>query len=164
MAGKLHGNAGEVWASAREIRRIFGIADKTLADRSVARRQGDGRVEFELSDFWSKCANLVVSKLRDSGLGASLEDVEALKVEKLAEEIRKLRIENDLKDGTLVLAEDVEATYSRAIRAICDELDGVITAIKIAHPDVAQSVLAVVSDKLAEARHKAARLDFGSLE
>jgi hypothetical protein len=154
MAEKLHGIADAVWLSGRAIRRIFGIADKTLADRSVLTRQGDGRIEYELSDFWTRCANLVVTKMRDTGLGMALKDVESLKAEKLAQEIRKLTIENDLKDGTVVLAEGVEIAYGKSIRAICDELDGAITAIKIAIPDVSQAVLSTVVDKFAEARQQ----------
>ena len=156
MADKLHGNAEPVWLHARAIRRIFGIADKTLADRSVANRQGDGRIEFELADFWARCANLVVQKMRDTGLGASLEDSEALKAEKLAEEVRKLRIQNDEAEGLLIRASDVERVWGRKARAMCDELDAMVSRVKMARPDIPQDVLAVIADCLAAARNKAA--------
>lgn len=160
------GNAGAVesfWATAAQIARVWGIQINTLKDRGVVSREdpeyGD-RLQFELADFWLKCRDLMQKRMADLG---EL-DVELLKAEEVRERIRKLRIENDLKDGTVVLAEDVEVTYGKSIRAICDELDGVITAIKIAIPDVSQAVLSTVADKLSEARRKAARIDFGSLE
>ena len=145
------------WAS----RSILGIQQVTLDGRGVKNRKGRRGVEYDLADIWAKCSDLIFQNLRQTH--SSLEDMESLKAEKLAQEIRKLTIDNDARDGTLVLAQDVEVTYSRSIKAIADELDGVITAIKIAIPDVPQAVLATVADKLAEARRKAARIDFGSL-
>lgn len=158
MAGKIHGNAGEVWCSARELRRIFGVADKTLTDRSVNSRKGAGRVEFELADFWNKCANLVWSKARESGLGASLEDAEGLKVEKLAEEVRKLRLGNDEIDGLLVRADEVESTYNRGVKAMADVLDSMVSRVKMRCPTLDQAALAEIQECLTEARRKAARV------
>jgi phage terminase Nu1 subunit (DNA packaging protein) len=159
MAEKLHGNAGEVWCSGREIRRIFGIADKTLADRGVRTRKsdgGEGRTEYELADFWAKCVNLVVTKLGQTGLGAAMEDAECLKTEKLGEEVRKLRIQNDEAEGLLIRTSDVEHAWGRKARAMCDELDAMVSRVKVARPDVPQDVLAVIADCLATARNKAA--------
>lgn len=148
----------EIWMPSAAIRRIFKVADKTLHDRGVRHREGDNRLEFDLADFWIKCADLVFKK---HGAEASIGG-DDMKAEKLAEEVRKLRIANDESEGLLVRADEVEQVYSRGIKAMADELDSVASRVKMTLPNVDQSVLAVVSDILSEARRKAARVEFGN--
>ena len=154
--GGAHGNARLCWVGVAQIERVFGVSVNSLKGRDVRSRTTGSRTEFELADFWSKCRDLVYKRMHADGQGSA----EDLKSEKLAEEIRKIRIANDQAEGLLVRADEVEAVFSRAIKAMADELDAVVSRVKMAAPDIPQSALAVIAESLAAARRKAARIEF----
>lgn len=85
--------------------------------------------------------------------------MEELQLIKLREETRKLKIDNDTKEGVLVFATDVEITYTKGIKAACDVLDSVPSMVKMEHPNISPAVLDTIARALAEARNKAA--DYG---
>lgn len=149
--------------TAKAIIRVFGIANRTLDDRAVEYKVSGKRRLYNTDDLVAKCGDRILSHLaaRD---GKEITDASTdLKETKLSEEIRKLKIANDEAEGLLVSAADVEAVFSRSVRAMADELDAVVSRVKMANPDMPQSALAVISEQLDAARRKASRLEFDDL-
>jgi len=147
----------EHWLPARAFENALSLQLKAMRGRGVAERDGEGgRVEFEFYSAMSRCRDLIDRRAQASSDGAQFDDAETLKNEKLREEIRKLSLVNDEAEGLLIKASDVEHVWGRKVRAMCDELDAMVSRVKMACPDIPQAVLAVIGDQLAAARNKAA--------
>ena len=160
MAGKSHSGTIELfWLPMAAIDRVFRVQPNMLESRGVKKRQGDERLEYELADFWANCRDLVYKRLSEGVDG----DEADLKLAKLREEVRKLQIDNDARDAILVPSADVEAAFSRSIKAMADELDATVSRVKMACPDIPQAALAVLKEQLDASRRKASRLDFKGL-
>lgn len=143
----------KVGVSTRYIRQVFGVSDDAVRARGLRPVGG----KYDLEEFWRACRELICEKFLkevDSASDGNLESA-TLKVEKLAQEVRKLSIENDMKVGLLVPAEDVAETYSSGLKAMCDVLDAIPSRLKMQVPDISQAVLDAVNTELAEARNKA---------
>ncbi len=152
--------AEELWAGVALIQRVFGVFPKSLSDNGCVSRRVGKRLEYEIADVWKNCRHLIYKRLQEELSSGSSYDDGDMKYEKLREEVRKLRILNDQAEGLLVSAVDVEATFSRAIKAMGDELDSIPSRVKMAVPDIDQSALAAILDCLTASRRKASRLDY----
>lgn len=151
-------HAEKIWIGSGAMRRIFGVEPNVLVKRGVETRNTEGRVEHELADFYQKCDDLLFKRLGAKFVTSSGDGEFDMKSEKLAEEVRKLKLANDLTDGSLVVREEVERAYSRGMKAVADVLDGTVSQVKMRLPDVQQAVLAVIDDVMIEVRRKAARI------
>lgn len=142
-------------------KRVFGIQKKNLSDRMVKeRRSADGNIVYELDEIFERCGDLVLNRLRERFSTSDGDSLEELKLIKLREEVRKLRIDNDTQEGLFVRASDVEQQYTQGIKALCDVLDSIPSMVKMENPDVSPAVLDTVAKCVAEGRNKA--VDCGS--
>ena len=157
-----HKSSLEKYATLAEIKRILGLQSLNLDQRDVERTYDGHKKQYVVADVWRKCGDLISKK--NLGVRAeSFEDADDLKTEKLAEEVRKLRIANNEAEGLLVRSDEVRIAYDRAFKAMADELDSMVSRVKVACPDIPQSALAAISDQLTTARNRAADIDFGAL-
>ena len=143
-----------VFLGPRLIAKIFGVSAPTLKAKGLKSTKG----KYDLAEFWRVCREHVREKMNrdiEEALGGDLTAVE-LKVQKTTEEVRKLKIENDLKEGILIPADEAMIEWSRQLKAICDVLDGIPSLVKMENPDISQSVLDSVQRSVISARKKAA--------
>lgn len=141
-------------------KRVFGLQKKNLADRNVEEQKTKkGTLAYELEEIFERCGELILHNLRDRFTTSDGDTLEELQLIKLREEARKLKIDNDTKEGVLVLSTDVEITYTKGIKAACDVLDSIPSMVKMEHPNISPAVLDTIARCLAEARNKAA--DYG---
>lgn len=137
-------------------KRVFGIQKKNLSDRKVqAQHSEDGNLAYDLEEIVERCGELLLARLRERFSTADGDSLDELKVIKLQEEVRKLRIDNDTQEGVLVYASDVEQRYAKGIRAVCDVLDAIPSMVKMENPSVSPAVLDTVAKCVSEARNKA---------
>lgn len=142
-------------------KRVFGLQKKNLLDRNVKEiHSNDGNLVYELDEIFERCGELIFSRLRERFSTIDGDNLDELKIIKLREEARKLKIDNDTQEGLLVRASDVEQEYTKGIKALCDVLDSIPSRVKIENPNVSPAVLDTVAKCVAEARNKAA--DYGS--
>lgn len=145
--------ATPVMIGARQSYSILGIHSKTLKTRGVKSKSG----KYDLAEIMENCGDLIFNRLADKYAPINEDELTpaGLKALKTGEEIRKLKIDNDVKEGILVPADDVAETYSVGIRAMCDVLDGVPSRVKMKFPDVKPALLDAINQELTEARNKA---------
>lgn len=138
----------------RHIYAIFNVSRDALKNRGLQPENG----KYDLAEVWTACKSLINEKY-NRALAAELEEDERsyddLRRLKILEETRRLKIENDLKEGFLVPSDEVAETYSVGIKAMCDVLDGIPSRLKMKFPDISQAVLDAVNLELAESRNKA---------
>lgn len=150
----------QVWFTATIFRRWFGLQVNNLQQRSVTTKSGpNGSTLYDADEVITKCGDLIHKRFSEKYRTSGGVDIETIKAEVEQEKLRKLRIENDEREGNLVSALDVEQTYTRSMRAVCDVLDSLPSRVKMANPDVSQAVLDTVNTCLIEVRNKAAALD-----
>lgn len=138
-----------------QIYQIFNVSRDALKTRGLKSVNG----KYDLQDFWKACRDLIRDKMNSelsSNLDDSQDDINELKRMKTLEEVRKLKIENDIKEGILVPGELVAEQYSIGIKAMCDVLDAMPSRVKMRFPDISQPILDAINVELAEARNKAA--------
>lgn len=141
-------------------KRVFGIQKKNLSDRRVKElHSADGGLVYELDEIFERCGELIFNRLRERFSTIEGDSLDELKVIKLREEARKLKIDNDTQEGLLVRASDVEQQYTKGIKALCDVLDSIPSMVKMENPNVSPAVLDTVAKCVAEARNKA--VDYG---
>lgn len=137
-------------------KRVLGIQKKNLSDRKVKEiKSADGNLVYDLDEIFERCGELVFNHLRERFTTADGDSFDELKLIKLREEARKLKIDNDTQEGLLVRASDVEQQYTKGIKAVCDVLDSIPSMVKMETPSVSPSVLDTVAKCVAEARNKA---------
>lgn len=141
-------------------KRVFGLQKKNLLDRNVKEiHSTDGNLVYELDEIFERCGELIFSRLQERFSTIDGDNLDKLKIIKLREEARKLKIDNDTQEGLLVRASDVEQEYTKGIKALCDVLDSIPSMVKIENPNVSPAVLDTVAKCVAEARNKA--VDYG---
>lgn len=141
-------------------KRVFGLQKKNLQDRNVKELHStDGNLVYDLDAIFEQCGDLVLQRLRDRFSTIDGDNLDELKMIKLREEARKLKIDNDTQEGLLVRASDVEMQYTKGIKALCDVLDSIPSMVKMENPNVSPAVLDTVAKCVAEARNKA--VDYG---
>lgn len=149
------------WAEPAFFEVVFDIHRNSLKDREVERRDVDGRDEYEIGDFYRKCADLLLKRmLAADGMDADNETgltPAQLKSAKTREEVRRLRLQNDAEEKLFVRKTDVLPTYMRGMKKIVEKLDRIPTRIKMKAPDISSAILAVITDCIAEARNEAAK-------
>ena len=149
------------WSTAAFYERTFGILPKALKSRNVTPRVNGEVIEYEVSDFYEKCGDLLYKRLAvkyDKGAGDGADATPGqLKNALLVEQVRKLRLSNDEEERRLVSRDEVLPLYTRGMRAVVDKLDRIPTRIKIQAPDIPAAILTVVTECIAEARNEAAR-------
>lgn len=151
------------WAEPAFFESVFDIHRNTLKDREVEKREGERGDEYEVGDFYRKCADLILKRL----LSASDADADEetgltngqLKAAKLREEVRKLRLSNDVEERELVPRAEVLPLYIRGMKRVAEKLDRIPLRIKMKAPDIAPAVLSVITDTITEARNEAAKDD-----
>lgn len=138
------------------LKRVFGIQAKNLSDRNVSPINAAAKtLEYDLDEVVSGCYDLIFNNISKK-YGTDDTDLAEMKKQKLIEEIRKLKIENDAKEAVLVPASDVMETYTKGIRALCDVLDSLPSRVKMENPDILPSALDSINRCLAELRNAAA--------
>ena len=146
------------WAVAGFFESIFDIHRNTLRRREVLTRDGADGEEYEVGDFYRKCADLIAKRLTETATAPGMQTASgALKDEKLREEVRKLRMQNDIEERNLVPREEVLPLYVRAMRPVVEKLDRIPLRVKMKAPDVPSAILAVITECVAEARNEAAK-------
>lgn len=141
-------------------KRVFGIQKKNLSDRGVKELHSvDGNLVYDLDDIFKRCGELIFNHLKERFSTIEGDSLDELKLIKLREEARKLKIDNDTQEGLLVRASDVEQQYTKGIKALCDVLDSIPSMVKMENPNVSPAVLDTVAKCVAEARNKA--VDYG---
>jgi len=133
--------------TARQAEEVFGLHHTTMKGRDCEVTRIDDADNYLVADVLDKCFDLIAEKRSDAAVD--------LKAEKTAQEIRKLKIENDMKEGVLVLAADVEEGYLRRAREVVDVLDTMLMEIKKRDPDIPQSTLDTVNIVMTEVRNRA---------
>lgn len=139
-------------------KRVLGIQKKNLDDRHVKAKEiksSSGNLVYDLDEIFERCGELILNNLRERFSTADGDSLDELKLIKLKEETRKLKIDNDTQEGLLVRASDVEQQYTKGIKAVCDVLDSIPSMVKMETPSVSPSVLDTVAKCVAEARNKA---------
>lgn len=148
----------QVWKNITVIRRWFDLQMANMDQRGVRSRPGpNNTTEYCVDDVIEKCGDLIMKRFTPRDVRRENHKIKELL---LAEQIRKLKIANDEAEGILVSAFDVEQSYTRSIRAICDVLDSLPSRIKMEHPDVSQSHLDAINQALIAVRNEAAALNF----
>lgn len=134
--------------------RLFGIQREHLKAAGVEPYSG---TSYDLNQVLLGCDHIAAKflALGADETGAPRKSAQALKTEKTEQEVRKLTIENDLREGRLVKVDDVVKTYSRNIKAMTDRLDAIPSRVKVACPDISQSVLDEIRNVLTAARNAA---------
>lgn len=127
---------------------VFGIHHTTAEGRGVLSKVIDGSKCFLVSELITKCNDLLIANISDKSSD--------LKAEKTKQEVRKLKIDNDFKEGILVDAIEVEAEFTNRCRAMVGILDGLVSEVKIKNPDVPQAVLASINETLNRLRNEVA--------
>ena len=143
----------------------FGVVAKTLKNRGVNSRRSNLGMEYDIQHFVKTCPDLIIaklSKLEEQGIQNS--SIGALKTEKMREDVRKIKLQNDYEEGKLVKAEDVKSAYARGMRSVCDVLDAIPSRVKMNAPDIPPSALATIQDTLIEVRNNASTLTFNGQE
>lgn len=153
MAGRA-ANRSIVFVS--ELRRLFDLQLANFTQRKVETFKHDGSKACYLDEFLEKCSDLVAGRYQERALEATGKTLDQLKALESEQRIRKLTIENDEREGRLVDAAEVKIAYGKKITAMNAELDGAVSQIKMKHPDIPQSVLAMIEDCLIDARNAAA--------
>lgn len=124
---------------------------------------------YDLNDVLRGCDHIAATFLNKStGVtdeSGNVKTAAQLKSDKTAQEVRKLTIENDLREGRLVKAEDVQREYAKSLKALASRLDAIPSRVKIALPDIPQQALEEIGRVLIEARNSACDgLDQDALE
>ena len=135
----------------REISAVFGIQHKSLKSRGLSPVDG----KYNLVEVYDKCKDLLFERQMRAIEDASDMDLAELKAQKTYEEVRKLKIENDISAGVLVYADDVAQIYDRGLRAMCDVLDAMPSRIKMQNPSIPQSLLDQINQELIKSRNMA---------
>ena len=136
-----------LFLSFHQSQQQLGIGNQTLTGRGCTVHVVDGTKSFLMSDILAKAPDLLAAKFSP--------DFEELKIEKTAQEVRKLRIENDEKEGALVPASDVDSAFQRRSREVVEILETLPAELLAADPDMPESVLSVINEGLAEIKSKA---------
>lgn len=152
-----------IWAGAAFFEAVFDVHRNTLIDRMVAKEETEDGVKYEVGDFYKKCADLILKRLLAAS-EADADDVTGLtagqlKAAKLSEEVRKLRLANDVEERELVPRSEVLPLYMRGMKRVAEKLDRIPLKIKMKAPDIQPAILTVISDAIAEARNEAAKDD-----
>lgn len=150
------------WAPASFFEAVFDISRNTLKDREVNKNTDeDHGDQYEVGDFYAKCADLILKRLlaenaAEATEGGTLTGAQ-LKSAKTREEVRKLRLANDVEEKLLVSRAEVLPLYMRGMKRVAEKLDRIPTRIKMKAPDISPAIMAVVTDCVAEARNEAAK-------
>jgi len=136
--------------------RCFGIQSNHLKSRGVDPTIIDNVKQYDVDLVTSKCADLIVKHLTADDAGSEGRSLNQLKRDETEQRVRKLKIENDTREGSLVDVNEMKMAFGRKIRAVNDILDGIPTRVKMEVPDVSQAVLEVVQRCVTELRNKAA--------
>lgn len=149
----------QVWLEQGHYRRWFGMDANTFRRRGI-KSQPDPDTKkalFNFDEVLEACGEIILASLERSvgsaSDGSSLSDLKTMKLE---EEVRKLRINNDQEEGSLVPVHQVAMSYAKGIRVICDKLDTLPSRVKMEHPEIAQSVLDSINQLLIEVRNSSA--------
>ena len=136
--------------------RCFGLQSKNLSDRNVEYHIIDKVKQYCLDEVVEKCGDLIVNKLKPLHTTEAGRTVQQLKADEQFEKVRKIKMDNDLREGSLVDVNEMKLAFGRKIRAVNDILDGIPTRVKMEAPDTSQAVLEVVQRCVTEIRNKAA--------
>lgn len=129
----------------------------TLKDRGVTDQSTQGQpLCYYFTEVMEKCGDLIYYNLKSKYCNDDGIDNGDLKKEKLREEIRKLKLDNDVNEGVLVPASDVSMTYTKGIRSICDVLDALPSRVKMENPNITPATLDSINRCLIEVRNKSA--------
>ena len=160
----------ETWLPITQIKRWYKIQASTLRSRGVRSKLNEERVTvYDMDQVWDKCSDLIYKKLHEihsiqftqkSLINQSIEETDQVPANireiKLAEEYRKLKIDNDLKEGQLVAASGIEDSYMEGMRIVCDKLDRIPFEVKMSNPDIAQSDLETIDSCIKKIRNNIA--------
>ena len=138
------------------ISRVFGLQLKNLSDRKVTEHLIDGVKQYDLEEVVEKCGDMIIDKLKPNHTAKSGQSLSQLKTEEQVEKVRRIRMDNDVREGLLVDAEEMMIAYGRKVKAVCDVLDKIPMQVKTQAPTVPQAVLSVVVKAVNDARNKAA--------
>jgi len=145
-----------IFVNITELRRLFGIQNNHIKHRDVQAHELDGKTVYSMDEVVAKCSDLIVKTLSPNDSTGKALSLSQLKTEETREKVRKLRIENDVKESHLVDVEEMMIAYGRKVKAVCDILDQIPMRIKTRAPSIPQAVLSVVVQSINEARNKAA--------
>lgn len=163
MEGMIEFRAGvpqDYFVRQRFILKYLEINGSNLDSRDVRVKEIDGIKHYSLVDIYTKCSDLIIDKMvmRRAGEDGSIEDIERLKHEKLKEDVRKLKIANDFKQGSLVEATRAVETFQNNLSPIISILGGVHYRCKIRDPNLSQQSIAIIEEEVSAARNKAVDL------
>ena len=160
----------ETWLPITQIKRWYKIQASTLRSRGVRSKLNEERITvYDMDEVWDKCSDIIYKKLHEQH---SIDSVPQrlnqpsesntnhvptnIREIKLAEEYRKLKIDNDLKEGQLVAASGIEDSYMEGMRIVCDKLDRIPFEVKMSNPDIAQSDLETIDSCIKKIRNNIA--------
>lgn len=136
--------------------RCFGLQSKNLSDRKVSSQTRSGVKQYSLDEVVEKCSDLISANLKPDTETLTGRSIGQLKADEQFEKVRKIRMDNDIREGSLVDVDEMKIAFGRKITAMNDILNGIPTRVKMESPDVSQSVLEVVQRCVTEVRNKAA--------
>lgn len=142
-------NIKELFATHRQCQDVFGIHHTTASGRGVSTIMKNGVKSFKVDEVLSKCNDLIIANISD--------ETSDLKQQKVEQEIRKLKIDNDAKEGVLVDAIEVEREFTNRCRAMVSILEGLVPQVKIKNPDIPQPVLSSINETLNKLRNEVAQ-------
>lgn len=136
--------------------RCYGIQSNHLKSRGIEPEIIDNVKQYDVDLVTKKCADLIVKYLTPDDAGTEGRSLNELKRDETEQRVRKLKIENDAREGLLVDVAEMKIAFGRKIRAMCDILDGIPTKIRVESPEISQGILEVVQRCVTEVRNKAA--------
>lgn len=142
-----------VTVSARFMRDNFGLTEAAITKHALPFIDGAAGREYDLAIMLQRCTAEVLAHFQR----ASETDGNDLKSEKLRQEIRKLKIDNDVEEGKLVDASTVQQTYTRGIKKIVSVLESIPQECKKAAPNMPTSAIAAIRDSVVRIRNLAAQ-------
>lgn len=138
------------------LRNVFNLSDKSLRDRKVTKQNEPGEpLAYDLAEVVDKCGDLIRKSLGSGNVDLD-QEMDELKRMEIQEKVRKLRIDNDVQEGLLVPASDVEKVYTRGLRSICDSLDAWVGMVSMENPEITPAVKDSMNRRLIEIRNKIA--------
>ena len=148
--------------------KMFGLTAETLLEYGVIAKRETSGMTWDIEDTVRKCPKLIMKKMTkvvkkspETKLKSSASD---LKDEKVREDIRKIKLQNDLTEGKLVRADEVAQVYSENMRTVSDLLDSIPSRVKMGLPEITPEALSIIQDTLVEIRNKASVLRFDDQE
>lgn len=149
-----HRNVKDPWLTCTFFEKHAGISKKSLIDRGVISFEADGKTYYNLKDGVAKLGDLWAKKAQsDPKLESKTVDMQR---DKEFEDVRKLRLDMDRREGMAISVVDVQKAIGQAARSIMDVLDAIPTRVKIGTPAIGQADLAAIQQTIILKRNELA--------